>query len=145
METGLLHLHKGFRYLILLLLIGSLFAAWNGKKNKTSYTGIYRKVPLFALILLHIQLVLGTLLYFLNAYYRIPDFMKIPELRFKALEHPLGMLLGIVFITLGYALAKRAKNANQSFNRIFYFYAIGLLLVFMSIPWPFLKAFGTWF
>jgi NADH:ubiquinone oxidoreductase subunit 2 (subunit N) len=145
METGLIHLHGSLRYIVLLLLVLALIFAWKGKQGQLAYEGIYKKMPLFAMVLLHIQLVLGFLIYFITGKHQMFDQMKVPEIRYMILEHPFGMVLGILLVTLGYSLAKRAKSSGQSFSKLLVFYALGLLVIFMSIPWPFLRENGKWF
>jgi len=145
METGLLHLHGSLRYIVLLLLILALVFAWKGKSGGHAYEGIYKRMPMFAMILLHIQLVLGFAVYFMTGKHQMFGMIKQSDIRFLVLEHPVGMLLGIILVTIGYSLAKRAGSASKAFSRVISMYTLGLLVIFLSIPWPFLREGAKWF
>ncbi len=146
MWVGIQHLHGSFRYVVLLLLVAALVLAFRGLSGKKTFTEGQRKVTLWALIATHIQLVLGLVLYLgqWGMYSLMLKDMSNPEARFKALEHPVGMILGIVCITLGYSLSKRASTDKGKHLRVAIWMGLGLLIVFAQIPWPFMKSFGTW-
>ena len=62
MYTGLVHAHSGLRWLALVLLLAAVFVSisrWQGNK---SFTDSNRKLYLFTLISVHLQLVLGLIL-----------------------------------------------------------------------------------
>jgi membrane protein DedA with SNARE-associated domain len=56
-------------------------------------------------------------------------------LRFKALEHPLTMLIAIVLITIGYSKAKRAQTESKAYKALFGFWLAGLLLILLRLPY----------
>lgn len=148
MITGLLHLHSSLRYVIVILLLAAIFGALQGVLGKKKFTPGFRKIGLFAMVSTHIQLVLGIVLYFLKDYNTLlsTGAYKVSEqIRFFAIEHLAGMLLAIILITLGYSLTKRAKTDAAKYKRTLILYSLGFLVMFFSIPWPFLKSFGTWY
>ena len=66
-------------------------------------------------------------------------------LRFFTVEHLVGMLIAITLITIGYSRAKRHSTDLKKFRATFWFYLIGLIVILLSIPWPF-QGYGTgWF
>lgn len=150
MYTGLLHAHSGLRYIVIALLIiviAQAFVGWFGQKP---FTESNRKLSLFALISVHIQLVLGLILYFISptvelALADMGAAMKDPVLRFWAVEHITAMIIGIILITIGYSTAKRAVNDKAKFTRIALFYLIGFILIISMIPWPWTKVARGWF
>lgn len=148
MLTGLNHLHSSLRYVIVILFILSILSAfikWRGKKG---FTKGDKMLYMFTMVFCHIQLVIGLILYFGYEHYRsfsTEGAMKISALRFFAMEHFAGMLLGIILVTVGHSLAKRTVDEVKKHQKIFIFYTISFLVIFFSIPWPFLKDFGTWF
>lgn len=149
MITGLLHLHSSFRYLVLLFIVLALVDAIVGLSSGKAYKKSSKLFALGGLILSHIQLVVGLLLYFLgakgfNALMNAEGVMKDATLRFYAVEHISVMIIAIALVTIGYARAKRQEDARRKFKSIALFYGIGLLLIFIMIPWPFLRSFGTW-
>lgn len=67
-------------------------------------------------------------------------------LRFYTVEHFVGMILAIAAITIGYVRAKRQAGSAQGYKTVFWFYLIGLVLILVSIPWPFRAGLnGAWF
>lgn len=136
MYTGLVHAHSGLRWIALLLLAAAVLTAvmkWQGQGN---YTDGNRKLYLFTLISVHLQLVIGLLLYFISP--KVDFSMMSDKLyRFYTVEHISGMLVAIVLITIGYSRSKRALDASTKQRLIAIFYGLGLLLVLAMIPWPF--------
>jgi hypothetical protein len=125
MYTGLLHTHSLIRWIMLILLIMAIFRAYNGWKSKRSFTSGDKKLTLFTLIFSHVQL---------------PDMgaaMKDKMLRFWAVEHIMMMIISILIITIGYALSKRAANDSDRFRKIFVYFLISLIIILITIPWPF--------
>jgi len=136
MYTGLVHAHSGLRWVALLLLVASVFVAisrWMGNK---SFTDGNRKLYLFTLISVHIQLVLGLILYFISPKV---DFggMSNRIVRFYTVEHISIMLVAIIAITIGYSRSKRATNDTQKHRLVGILYGIGLALILAGIPWAF--------
>ena len=143
METGILHLHGGLRYIVLALLIWAIVS--NILRKNQAFGAADRKLAMFAMVSTHIQLLLGLLLWFLLGHVNNLAMMSNPVLRFKALEHPVAMILGIVLITIGYSTAKRMSDDAAIRKRIAIMYGLGLLVILSRIPWPFLVEGGKWF
>jgi uncharacterized protein (DUF486 family) len=55
--------------------------------------------------------------------------------RLLALEHPIVMILAIVFITIGWSKHKKKVEDTEKFKTFSIFYGIALLLVLYRIPW----------
>lgn len=149
MTTGLLHLHSALRWVVLILLVAAIFKALIGKRQRAPFAGL-KKFALPALIVTHLQLVIGLALYFLNNWYTMwgkSEFMKDRSLRFFVMEHLFIMILAIALITIGYSTAKRAQDPGKQHARILIFYLIGLILILAGIPWPFMEDFAgrSWF
>lgn len=143
METGILHLHGGLRYIVLALLLWAIIS--NLLRKNQPFGAADRKLAMFAMVSTHIQLVLGILLWVLLGHVNNLAMMDNAVLRFKALEHPVAMLLGIILITAGYSTAKRMSHDAAKRKRIALFYALGLLVILSRIPWPFVVEGGKWF
>lgn len=144
MYTGLLHTHSLLRWIMLILLIMTVVRSYNGWKSKRSFTPGDKKLTLFTLIFSHVQLLIGFLLYMVSpivqsAMEDMGAAMKDPILRFYAVEHILVMIIAILVITVGNAMAKRAANDTDRFKKIFIYFFIGLVLILASIPWPFMQ------
>lgn len=136
MITGIKHLHSFLPYLLLPFLLITIVVALSGFSGNKPYKGFAKVGALISLILSHIMLVAGLALYIAQERYKnIGASMKIAEARLFAVEHISVMIIGIVLITIGYSKAKRANNAGQAHKLIFWFYAIGLILILSRIPW----------
>jgi hypothetical protein len=92
------------------------------------------------LILTHLQLLLGLVLYFVSA----NGFNAIRTLgmgglnaaaRLLALEHPLINIIAVALITVGWSRHKKFMEARKKFKAIALFYGLGLLLILSRIPW----------
>ena len=70
--------------------------------------------------------------------------MKDKVMRFFAVEHPTMMLIALGLITIGYLQAKRNQN-GLAFKKIFWYYLIALIIILVSIPWPFQQYTSGWF
>lgn len=150
MYIGLLHLHSALRYVVVILLIAAIlkaFAGWFGNKY---YTETDRKLALFTMVSVHLQLVIGLILYFISPVVQsaLADMgaaMKDTQLRFWAVEHIATNIIGIVLITVGYSTAKRAATDKAKFTRMAVFYLIGFVLIMSAIPWPWSRVARGWF
>jgi hypothetical protein len=140
MTNILHHLHSGLRWVALLLLLITIAKAFSGWLGNKTFTEGDRKLALFTLISMHLQLVIGIALYIImitSEGFNFGASMKIPEARFLSVEHITGMIVAIALITIGNARAKRASSAKLKFKSIAIFFLIGLLIIIAMIPWPF--------
>ncbi|UII29141.1 cytochrome B [Fulvivirga maritima] len=142
----LIHAHSGLRWLVLISILYAIINSIGKTKGTVPYTGKDKKAALFALIFTHIQLVVGVILYFISPKVIFSgSSMGEPALRFYLVEHSVMMVIAIALITIGYSKAKRLTDDGKKFKTILTFYAIGLLIMLISIPWPFRHLGGSWF
>ncbi len=149
MQTGLLHLHNLLRWVIIILLLVSIVKAWSGWKGKKVFTPGDKKVWLFTMISAHITLLLGLYQVAFGRFGFVTtslpagtSFMKDKFFRFYWVEHPTGMILAIVLITLGYGMAKKAVTDEVKYKKAFYYFLIALIFILASVPWPFREIIG---
>jgi len=138
MHTGLLHLHSALRWVAILLLVITLID--NLVRMYKPFNNQDNKLALFTLISMHLQLVIGLVLwgmYLSNTLSAHAEIMKDDFNRFFLVEHFLGMLLAITFITIGYSRGKRQTEKWARHRMVFNYYLIGFILMMVSIPWPF--------
>jgi uncharacterized membrane protein len=133
MQTGFKHLHILLPYLLLLLPLLAIVVSLVKEKNET-VSGKPSKLVLFSLIFSHIQLVVGLVLLVMNIMSN-SNILKTPELRKKLVEHPVMMILAVVFITIGYSKAKRATNGRDRAKKIAIFYGLGLLISIVAMSY----------
>ena len=137
--------HSGLRWVVLALLIGAIINSITGKSR--TYEKKDKMLNLFAMIFLHIQLLIGLVLYFKSAKVTFIDgWMKDPEDRFYGMEHILMMVIAIVLVTIGRKKAENHIEPAKKFKTITLWYTIALLIIIAAIPWPFREALGgKWF
>ncbi len=140
MYTGLKHLHSFLPYLLLTVLVLALLKSFLAYRSNQAHTEAHRKTGLMVLILAHIQLVLGCILYFVSPMSKagLGDMgaaMKDSTLRLYALEHPLMMILAIVFITMAYSKSKKDITDSLKHKVKWVYYLIAFVLILSRIPW----------
>lgn len=128
--------HSGWAYLAIVMLVIAVVNSFLGNGSQKEFTAKDRKVSLFALIGVHIQLVVGFILYFVSPL-GLSSFgqMKVAELRLTSLEHPLINIIAIILITIGWSKHKKATTSEAQFKSIAIFYGLGLVLILSRIPW----------
>ena len=142
MYIGLLHTHSVLRWIALILLVVALINALISK-GKGTYLKKDKMINLFAMVMLHTQLLIGFVLYFISPKVSFSEgWMKNPSFRFHGMEHILVMLIAIVLVTIGRKKAENASVVSQKHTKIMVWYTIGLVLIIASIPWPFRQALG---
>jgi len=140
------HAHSGLRWVVLLLLIVAIVNALIKWRNGKDHTDGDRKIALFAMTFVHLQLILGLILYFISPAVQFnASTMSDKVLRFYSVEHLTIMLIAIALITMGYSKAKKGMEAAQKFRPVFVYYLIGLILILAGIPWPFRMPGAGWF
>jgi hypothetical protein len=146
MNGFLIHLHSGLRWVALILLVYAILNAI-AARNSNEYTKKDKMVNLFTMVSLHIQLVLGFILYFTSQKVNFSDgWMKDPEQRFYGLEHISLMIIAIALVTFARGKAERSNDANAKHKKIRIWFTVALLLILISIPWPFRGNLGgAWF
>lgn len=136
MYSFIQNLHSGWAYLVILLLFVSCFNTLIRNTLKKDFISRDRTIALITLIAVHLQLVIGAILYFVSPLGKASlGEMKDPALRLTSLEHPLINLIAIALITIGWSRHKKAVTSEAKFKAINFFYAIGLVLILLRIPW----------
>jgi multisubunit Na+/H+ antiporter MnhB subunit len=134
-------LHSGWAYITLLILIVAVVNAIIGLTSKREFQEKDLRIPLFTLIVAHIQLIIGFIAFFMSAQFTflrengMSVSMNHPEIRLFIVEHPLMMIVAIILITIGFSKHKNKTTDQAKFKTIAIYYGIALLLVLSRIPW----------
>ncbi len=134
-------IHSYWAYIAILILLVAVVNAIIGLTQKKEFKDKDLRISLFALIVMHIQLLIGLGWYFMSPSYKaikeigMGEVMKESGSRLLAIEHPLMMILAIVFITIGWSKHKKKTTDKTKFKTIAIFYGIGLVFVLSRIPW----------
>lgn len=136
MYTILQKIHSVWAYIALLVLVIAVINAIIGMSSKKEFTPKDRKIALFGLIGIHVQLLVGVILYFVSPL-GLSSFGQMSDkaLRLTSLEHPLINIIAIVLITIGWSKHKKLTTSESKFKTFSIFYGLGLVLVLSRIPW----------
>jgi len=149
MQMGLVHLHNLLRWVILILLVISIIKSYSGWQQKKVFTPADKKTWLFTMIAAHITLLIGLYQWLFGRYgvfVTSPpagvSVMKDKFYRFFWIEHPTGMIISIILITLGHGMAKKTVSDTTKFKKAFWYFTIALLVILITVPWPFRQIVG---
>ncbi|GAA3600696.1 hypothetical protein Q4Q39_12315 [Flavivirga amylovorans] len=133
-------LHSYWAYLVLLVLIIATVNALIKTFGDKEYEATDFRKSLFTLIVSHIQLLIGLILYFVS-----PRFELWSELgggvmgnslaRLYLVEHPFVNIVAVTLITIGYSKHKKKLTSKAKLKTIAVFYSIALALFLSRIPW----------
>ena len=138
-----LNIHSWLRWVVIIAGLWTILRAWIPGPRPWTRTDD-RSVRAFVGAL-DIQMLLGLLLYFVlspftkQAMADMGMAMKVPGLRFFAVEHTLGMVIAITLAHVGAARIRRATPERRHRIASIYF-VLALLAILASIPWPGLPA-----
>src|SRR3712207_6148676 len=134
MYTGLLHIHSSLRFIILILLVIVVIVALLGWLNKQSFIQRDYKLATWLMISVHIQFVLGLILYFVSPWVRfIGGAMQDPNIRYWTAEHSTGMINAVGLITAARSSARKAPTDAAKYQRLFICNAIALVISIVTI------------
>ncbi|WP_300671641.1 hypothetical protein [Soonwooa sp.] len=138
----LLHAHKGFAYLELLLVALFLVAllmtmfGYSGKVNN-----FLKKTTLFTMIFFHIQLLVGIVILFtspgLKAVLAAGELMKDGN-RETFVEHPFSMIICVILMTI---INKKVKTAETINLKVVIMGILAIALFAFAFPWT--RVFGA--
>jgi hypothetical protein len=134
-------LHSYWAYLVLLVLILAGINALIGYSSGKNFGNKDLRISLFGLILSHIQLLIGLVLYFVSDRFALwgelgmGGIMKNPDARLLLVEHPTTNIIAIALITIGWSKHKKQGTDKGKFGKIALFYLLGLILILSRIPY----------
>ncbi|NNF34764.1 MAG: hypothetical protein HKN68_11670 [Saprospiraceae bacterium] len=140
MYTGLQHFHSFWAYLALILLILTIINSILGVTGDKPFAGKDRKLALFTLISVHIQLLIGIVLLFTSPYWAaltesgMGEVMKNSLYRMMVVEHPLTNIIAVTLITIGWSRHKKQDSDKAKHKSFMIFYLLGIILLLSRIP-----------
>ena len=139
MYSTILILHIIISILLILLSIYIVIRSIYGVLGKVNFSALYDlKLPIFAVIFLYLELILGVLLYAiyinkLEVFVSQQNADAYFSARFWAVEHAILMLFAIIFGHLGLVYAKNLKDDMKKFKKNFLYFGLSFVLIFISI------------
>jgi len=138
----MLHAHSVGRWIVLLLLLIAIFNSLVA--GRRPFIKSDNRTGLLLTIFADLMLLVGIYLWFVGpkGYNLIKasgmaGAMSDATSRFFAVEHMVGMLVAIILIHIGKAQARKHISDQAKHRRTVIFYVIALLIILLSIPWPF--------
>jgi hypothetical protein len=136
----MINFHSNWALAVLLLMLIAIANSSVKLILKKEFNTIDRKISLYAMVAVHIQLLLGIYVYFTSAivqsgFSNMKAAMKDAMIRLFVVEHPMMMILGVGFITYGFIKTKKMELSNKKFRHIVIFYSLGLIFILSRIPW----------
>lgn len=142
MYTGVLHLHSFWAYLVLGVLLITVINSIAGLVGKKEFVVKDFRLALFSLIVTHIQLLIGLILWFVSplglkaiSNGGMGEVMKDSAIRLNVIEHPLMMIIAVILITIGFSKHKKKLESSAKFKTIVIFYILTLVVILSRLPW----------
>jgi len=134
--------HSYWAYLVVVVVTLATLNALIGFFTKKAYVPKDFRISLFALIVTHIQLLIGIAIFLVSPAVvwftegiTVGEIMKDPLLRLYNVEHPTVMIATVIFITIGYSKHKKKLTSIPKLKTLAIFYTIASILMLSRIPW----------
>jgi len=142
MYITLLTIHSLVRWLVLTSLLFAIYRAYHVWFSGKSFSKSDKTVRLITATISNIQLGVGLCLYFISPIidyflHNYKEVVKVGGIRFFGIEHSLMMLIALIVISIGSVKVKSKSKDNEKFRTMAIWFTIGLLIILISIPWPF--------
>jgi hypothetical protein len=140
-----LWLHSLLRWVVVIAGIVAVARAVRGWTGDRRWTSADDLSGLLFTIGLDIELLFGLLLYAglspftTQAFANFGEAMGDAVLRFWALEHPFGMLIGVSIAHVARVRVRRAAGDSGRFKLAALLFGLALLIILVSIPWPWMS------
>lgn len=137
----ILALHSYWAFIVLIVLAIAVVNAVLKTTGGKEYEPKDFRISLFGLIVSHIQLLIGLLLYVssprlaLFSELGMGGVMKDAVNRLYLVEHPFINIIAIALITIGYSKHKKKLTSAPKLKTIAIFYTIAFVLLLSRIPW----------
>ena len=132
-----------------MLLVIAILMSLAGLTGKKPFSAGQKKTGLFLMIAAHTELLIGLYQWIFGPWgikFLNNAGMKDPVARFYGMEHITAMVIAIVLITIGRGVSKKNIPDAAKQRRTFWFFLVALLIILVSIPWPWRVGVGRpWF
>jgi hypothetical protein len=141
MYSTVLLIHSWLRWAVILAGLFAIVRGMGGWSGVKAWTRIDDRAGFWFIATLDLQVLLGLVLYlFLSplttgAFDDFGGAMRNSVLRFWAVEHTFGMIIGVALAHIGRARARKATAAKKHRTTVI-FYVLALIAILVSIPWP---------
>lgn len=142
MYTTVLLLHSWLRWPVLLFGLLAIVRAVAGGAARRPWLRLDDRIGLLFIISLDLQVLLGLVLYFVLSpitQTALDDFgraMQVSALRYWAVEHVFGMVVGAFLAHRGRARVRAISDAGRKHKVAAVFFVLAMVAILASIPWP---------
>jgi hypothetical protein len=142
MYSTILLLHSWLRWVVLLTGLLAVVRGIGGWRGHRAWTLPDERAGLWFTMSLDLQMLIGLLLYFAlspitgAALHDFGEAMRNPALRFWAVEHVFGMVVGIALAHIGRTRIHKTGNDGRRHKLAAIFFTLALVAILASIPWP---------
>jgi hypothetical protein len=150
MYDALVTIHSIVRWLVVLAAALALVTAYRGWSGKRAWGAFENTTGMLFTSLFDLQATLGLVLYFIvspitTAIYRnFGATLADPLGRYFTFEHMLPMLVALAVAHIGRSRSKKATTDQGKFRQAAIFFTIAVVIVLVSIPWPFMPVARDW-
>jgi hypothetical protein len=142
MYSAVLMFHSLLRWAVLLTGAAAWFRSIAGATAKRNWVATDDLWGFVFVLSLDLQMVLGLILYFVLspftkiAFQNFGAAMTNPSLRFWAVEHIAGMIIGIALAHVGRVMIRKAATDARRHRLATIYFGLALVAIVVSIPWP---------
>ena len=143
---SLLWTHSLLRWVVVIagaVAVARAIRGWSGRKRWTSaddLSGLLYTIALDVELLVGLVLYAGVSPFTAQAFSDFGGAMGDAVLRFWAVEHPFGMLIGISIAHIARVRVRRAAGDAGRFKLAALLFGLSLIVILVSIPWPWMEA-----
>jgi hypothetical protein len=142
MYAILLTIHSWFRWLVLAGLVITLIRYYHGWFTGRKLSQVDAVTQSTTVKIVQTQFLIGLALYVFSPMVRYFLFnfstaVHQRDARFFGMEHITMMFIAVAVITVGSEKALKKVTEKQKFMTIAIWFSVGLLIIFLSIPWEF--------
>jgi len=140
MYPTILLIHSWLRWAVLAAGLIAVFRGVTG--GRRMWTTADEAASRWFIISLDTQFLLGVILYFVLspipplAFDDFGEAMRTPGIRFWAVEHVFGMVVGIALAHVGRSRIRKAPDDARRHRRAVIYYGLALVAIAAAIPWP---------
>jgi hypothetical protein len=144
MYNILLLSHSWLRWVVLILAVLAIYRNYEGFSTGRKWTATDKKFNTFFIGSMHLQLVIGLILYsgvspmMQGILADTATLMKDKEHRFWGVEHISVMIIAVLVAQIGSIKAKKQVSDAGKFRTAFFWFLAAIILVLIMIP------FGIW-
>lgn len=142
MYAILLTIHSWFRWLVLISLIYTLLRSYHGWIRARTFSLFDEVTRNATVMIVQTQFLIGLALYVYSPMVRyfLQNFATAVherDARFFGMEHITMMFIAVGVISAGSLKVNKNKTDRGKFRLIALWFSVGLLIIFLSIPWEF--------